>query len=171
MSTITNDRITRADMRAALMQIRPMLGDGAFGRSARAEFDGAKDYRDHIADSANDLRKVLERQNGAEARNVRADAMRLVALAEGVNALACLMCNGVMRAHALGARPSGSWTDDDERTEESTRKTLVQTMNAILSFYGAKVASSYGDPRGAVVHIQFTDNSCNRGGNSTVWGL
>ena len=167
--------ITKTHMRGAYQDaLTLMRTPGAFGRSLRNEFHAAREYRDD-ADVAADLLKVLQRQLFAhESRNahdIRQDAIRLAALAEGVNALACLMCNGVMRPDAKLGRDFASWNDDDARDEENTRTTLVQAMNATLAFYRARVVSSYGDPRGHVVHIQFEDGSSNRGGSEKVYGL
>ena len=149
-----------------------------FGASARKEFDGARlafGSRDALRAAA-DLAKVLARQTeGLDREDLTLDpALRLVGLAEGVNALACLMCNGVPRRQAgFGGKTyvGGSWTESDEILQEKTRAALIADMNAILQPYGARVVSSYGDPRGHVVHIAFADGASNRGGSEKVWGL
>ena len=173
----TIEQTTKGEMREALARARVMLGTdhGAFARSARAEFYGAREHRDHLPRAADDLAKALARQpDQARGNNPHNDAVRLVALAEAINALACLQCNGVQRVQAAaygGTYKGGSWNDQDERQQETTRREIVRAMNAVLVFYGSRVAHSYGDPRGHVVHIELADQSSNRGGIERVWGL
>ncbi len=148
-----------------------------FDASARKEFFSARQYDPTGAvDRARELAKVLERNAIDHGKPIDAlqDAARLVGLAEGVNALACLTCNGIQRRQLTSyGKPyvGGSWNDEDEKAEQTKRAVLVADMNAILAMYDARVVASYGDPRGSVIHIQFPDNSSNRGSNETVWGL
>jgi hypothetical protein len=167
------NKVTQREMAASYQQVRKLLGSsGSFSRSLRHEFDIELAVRDFKADMADDLIPVLDRQLDAalDPHMVRADAIHLVALAEGIHALACLQCNGVMRLDPKVGRSFGSWTDADERMQESTRTSLVQAMNATLSRYKARIGNCYGDPRGHVVHIEFADGSSNRG-SEKVWGL
>lgn len=173
MSIVKAHKITKTDIKAALDSARRFLGSsGDFSRAARREFDLARAYAREETSRANDLARILKRQPEAKIRDCESAAAHLVALAECVNALACLQCNGVRRNQFLTHGTfydGGSWTEADERQEQETRAVLVAEMDALLADCGARVVSSYGDPRGAVVHIAFPDKSSNR--CSDVWGL
>jgi hypothetical protein len=176
MSTVLGQRVTATEVRTAIARARHFLAnakDKAFAKSALKEFDDARlNYRDHTTESTNDLRLVLSRQNSdLDARSHIDDALRLVALGEVASILSVLQCNGIARRRGPDNYLAATWEESDDETQESIRVDLTQEMNRVLATYGAKVDSTYGDPRGHTVHLAFSDGATNRGAGSRVYGI